>query len=94
MKDSFDLSTTKLTAEERITHTFHPRGAETKNSQLDAVLANKSGSSLISKAEVYRYKNTDGSIKSLPKTYDERELNPSDHFPVIVEIDLSKLGAI
>ena len=89
MKDSFDLLQPVPTKKQRITHTFHPRKGPTKNSQLDGFLTNKNGTDTIIDARVYRYKDKDGKKKPIPKTYDEREQNPSDHFPIIVKIDLS-----
>jgi endonuclease/exonuclease/phosphatase family metal-dependent hydrolase len=88
MTDSFELSSQKLTQAQRITHTFHPRKGPASNSQLDAVLTNKSGKNLIVDAKVYRYKNKNGNDIAIPKTYAEREKNPSDHFPIIVRLDL------
>jgi endonuclease/exonuclease/phosphatase family metal-dependent hydrolase len=88
MTDSFELSSKKLTEAQRITHTFHPRKGPTSNSQLDAVLTNQSGKNLIIDAKVYRYKDNNGKEMAIPKTYAERQLNPSDHFPIIVRLDL------
>jgi len=91
LKDSFDFSPTPLSEKDRITHTFHPRGGETKYSQLDALLVNKHGQELITNAKVYRYKNEQGVEIKIPETYPERELNPSDHFPIIIDLDLSRM---
>lgn len=90
MRDSFDLGPRSLKGQDRITHTFHPRGGKTKDSQLDAILANESASSSVIEAKVYRYKDSKGAEKPLPKTYDERKQNPSDHFMVVVKARLSQ----
>lgn len=86
LTDSFDLLGKEMSKEQRYTHTFHPRGAQTVNTQLDGILVNKAGQNLIKDAKVYRYKDKAGSVLPLPKTYSDRELNPSDHFPIIVQM--------
>lgn len=91
MQDSFDLSRNKLAPKERVTQTFHPRKGAAQQSQLDAILVNRSASSAVVEAKVYRYKDEHGREKPLPKTYDERELNPSDHFPVVLRVKTSEL---
>lgn len=91
MTDSFDLVQPVLSNESRITHTFHPRNGANHNTQLDGILVNNAGKKLIKRAKVYRYLDKDGKEIPLPKTYQQREQNPSDHFPVIVELDLSNI---
>lgn len=87
LTDSFDAAPTPSTPEERITHTYHPRGGPAHYAQMDAVLVSKSLKGAVQSAKVYRYKNPDGTVRAIPKTYEERELNPSDHFPLIVTLD-------
>ncbi|MBI5247269.1 MAG: hypothetical protein HY923_08810 [Elusimicrobia bacterium] len=91
LTDSFDASPNPPSDKDRITHTFHPKGGASKYGQMDAVLVSKGLRGAVSKAEVYRYKNPDGSVRAIPKTYEEREKNPSDHFPVIVTLDFAPI---
>jgi predicted extracellular nuclease len=91
MTDSFDLVSPVISSGNRITHTFHPRNGATNNTQLDGILVNKAGKRLIKKARVYRYLDQNGKEVPIPKTFQQREQNPSDHFPVIVELDLNNI---
>lgn len=93
LKDVLDLTPGALPVGDpgRVTHTFHPNGGSTKASQLDSILVVPPYDDLVKKAEVYRYKNEDGSIKPIPKTYAEREKNPSDHYPLWTDLDLQKI---
>lgn len=85
LKDSFDLNSVTMQDHERVTHSFHPRDGETSYSQMDAVFMNDKAQEYFIQSYVYRYQEN-GKVKPLPKTYEERELNPSDHYPVIVKI--------
>ena len=93
LKDVLDLTPGALPIGDpgRVTHTFHPNGGSTKASQLDSILIAPPHDNIVLKAGVYRYKNPDGSLKPIPKTYAEREQNPSDHYPVSAELDLQKI---
>ncbi len=91
LTDSFDAAPIASTTEERITHTFHPRGGPAHYAQMDAILVSKSLKGAVQSAKVYRYKNPDGTVRAIPKTYEERELNPSDHFPLIVTLDFTPM---
>ena len=89
--DSFDASPNPPSEKDRITHTFHPKGGQTHYGQMDAVLVSKALRGAVKKAEAYRYKNDDGTMRAIPATYEERSRNPSDHFPVIVTLDFTAL---
>lgn len=89
MEDVFDVK--NLSPEERITHTYHPRDGATQNNQLDAILINPSLKNAVLEAKVYRYKDANGVEKPLPKTYEERSLNPSDHFMIYMTLQRNKL---
>jgi hypothetical protein len=93
LKDVFDLGPNPIPTGDprRITHTFHPKEGSRHASQLYSILLVPPFQNLVLGAHIYRYKNPDGSEKPLPKTYAEREKNPSDHYPVWAEIDLQKL---
>lgn len=91
LTDSFDASPSPVPAEDRVTHTYHPRGEPSHAAQMDAVLLSKSLRGAVTSAQVYRYRNPDGSERPVPKTFEERELNPSDHFPLLVTLDFAAI---
>jgi exonuclease III len=91
LADAFDLQPKKLNEVDRITHTFHPRDGATQFSQIDAFFVSEDKARYIEEAFVHRYKDANGKIKPVPQTWDERELNPSDHFPVIFKMNFRKL---
>ncbi len=76
---------------DRVTHTYHPRDAETKWNQVDYLLVSRNIKACIKSAYVHRYKDAAGKIKPLPNTYEERKQNPSDHFPVVMQLDFQCL---
>ncbi len=86
MQDVFDLLETPLPSEDRITHTYHPALRATQASQIDAILVSEPLSHAILSARVMRYKDDFGNEKPLPRRYAEREQNPSDHLPTVVDI--------
>lgn len=91
LKDAFDLSPNPVPSAQRVTHTYHPKDGDRVASQLDSILLAPPHHDLVLNARIYRYKNPDGSEKPIPQTYDQRKLNPSDHFPVYAEFDLQKI---
>ena len=91
LKDAFDVQPQKISDNDRITHSYHPKNASTQYSQIDAFFVKDSDPALVKEAFVYRYKDDSGNVKPLPQTWNDREANPSDHFPVIFRFDLPKL---
>lgn len=89
MIDPFDVKGIKGLA--RMTHTFHPRRGNPSYNQLDAVFVSPSLRESIEEVSVYRYKDEDGNVKPMPSTYEERSMNPSDHFPVVVRVRTDKI---
>jgi ATP/ADP translocase/endonuclease/exonuclease/phosphatase family metal-dependent hydrolase len=89
--NSLDLGDRPLRTEDRVTHTYHPKDGPSHFAQMDGVLVSKSLAALVRRSEVYRYKNADGSVKGIPRTYKEREQNPSDHFPLLMALDFQPL---
>jgi exonuclease III len=72
------------------THSFHPGGVAVRYVELDYILASNHFYDSILSADVYRYKDFHtGQIRSIPKTYDQRSKNPSDHFPVFIDVLLN-----
>lgn len=91
LTDAFDATPNPPSDRDRVTHTFHPRGGASHYGQMDAVLVSKGLRGAVTNAMVYRYKNDDGSARDVPHTYEEREKNPSDHFPVVVTLDFAPI---
>jgi len=91
LTDSFDASPNPASKEDRITHSYHPRGGPAHYAQMDAVLVSKSLRGAVQSVKVYRYRNPDGAVRPIPKTYEERERNPSDHFPLLVTFDFTPI---
>ena len=91
LKDAFDVAEKKPSPEDRITHTFHPKEGRAQRSQIDAFFVGEDKAAYIEEAFVHRYKNADGSVRKIPETWNERNLNPSDHFPVILKMNFREL---
>lgn len=91
LKDVFDLGPETVSSQNRITHSFHPHNGNTEYSQIDAFLVKDPDPLLINKAFVYRYKSNTGIEKPIPRIWDERNTNPSDHFPVIFKFNFKRL---
>lgn len=89
--DAFDVSPTERNGLDRSTHTFHPRGKQVQAHEMDAFFLNEMLVDAVKSARVYRYRDRNGIEKPLPETYDLRAENPSDHFPVVVDIALDPL---
>ena len=70
------------------THSFHEKGVEESvYSEVDFILTSKELKDFIIGADVYRYKDRQtNDFKPLPDSNKERAENPSDHFPVFVDI--------
>ncbi|MNL69615.1 hypothetical protein D3C87_1944970 [compost metagenome] len=90
-KDAFDFSPTVRDLFDRYTHTFHPHNAPMQATALDAVFVNGRLKEAIKSARVFHYRDELGLEKPLPTNSVERSENPSDHFPIIVDIDVQPL---
>ncbi len=86
--DSLNLVKPKLSEAERVTQTWHPTKRKNVYSQLDAILLSPVLVACFKSAGVYRYKDERGLPKPLPKSRDERDTNPSDHYPVLLQLDM------
>lgn len=91
MADAFDLLPRPPPPMERVTQSYHPRGGQTQYSQLDAAFLSRAHAELIEEVRAFRYKDAQGVEKPLPRTYDERETNPSDHFPLRLVLNFRRL---
>lgn len=99
MKDSLDLMGDKLTADDKVTHTFHPHKGRTHATQTDAQFMNEALASRIVNSLVYHYEDLSGrqkvyttkyETKIYPLHFDHRKENPSDHMPIIGIYDMTK----
>lgn len=84
LTDPFDVK--KVGNEDRVTHTYIPKNGPIEQRQLDALMVTPPLVDNIVSIEAYRYKNRQGAEKPLPTSQDERDENPSDHFPVVLKL--------
>jgi hypothetical protein len=87
--DSFDIA--KIPMQARTTHTFHPDGGERVLSQLDTIYVSPVLAPSVRGAAVYHYRDGSGRELPLPRTFEERARNPSDHFPVAIEVSTERI---
>lgn len=87
-RDSFDAAKKSIAPNFRITHTYHPKQGPADAKQMDAIFVRQSDANKIEQAHIYRYRDAEGRVKAIPKTFQQREQNPSDHFPVVVDLRL------
>lgn len=70
------------------TFVFFPnRETTTTREALDGAFLSSSLEAYIKSYSVYRYKDEEGKVRDLPQNFEERNLNPSDHYPVIFDLD-------
>ena len=86
-RDVLDVAQKTKNASPRVTHTFHPRNGGTDAKQMDGIFVNLDSTGQVLQAQIYRYKDESGQTKAIPKSFGQREQNPSDHFPVVVDIE-------
>lgn len=91
--NSLDLGPSPTPARDRVTHTYHPKGEPSHAAQMDGLLVNGALKGLVRKSEVYRYRDADGSVRPIPRTFEERAKNPSDHFPLLATLEFQPLVA-
>ncbi len=84
---AFDVAKIATREDARVTHTFHPRDGPSARHQIDDIRVLPFLSGIVEKAYVYRYRNEDGSTRPFAETFEERQQQPSDHLPVVVEIN-------
>jgi endonuclease/exonuclease/phosphatase family metal-dependent hydrolase len=89
-EDAFNLSPVPKEHYERITHTYHG-SKESSASPLDAFFVNKTLSEYVWSVRVYRYRDKEGNVIPLPENTEQRLLQPSDHYPVILDISAEPL---
>ena len=80
MTDVYDLLARPPPAKRRITFSYFEDDHKVEN-QLDAILVLNDDRVLVRRADVYRFRDSDGNEYALPKNYEERRKLPSDHNP-------------
>ena len=92
LEDTFDVVNPPLSKKERITHSYFPKDGNPKWAQLDAVMVNLMGTQFVTEAKVPHYHDENGNEIPIPESFDElKKTQPSDHYPVHVELDMSQL---
>lgn len=89
--DAFDLNPTPREVEEKITHTFHPHRGVTQGLEMDAFFVNRNLRGHILSARTYRFRDEGGKPLPLPDSLILREQNPSDHYPIVIDIEMLPL---
>jgi endonuclease/exonuclease/phosphatase family metal-dependent hydrolase len=84
-EDAFNLSPVPKEYYDRVTYTYHGFD-DLIAAPFDAFFVNKTLRDHIWSVRVYRYRDKEGNLKPLPSSVKERLLQPSDHFPVILDI--------
>jgi hypothetical protein len=93
LKDSFELASDSVPMDLRGTHFYFPRKGHPSINQLDAIMFNATAAAKIKvkKAKVVHHIAPDGNPYPPPRSYEERETRPSDHLPILNELDLSAI---
>lgn len=86
LASAFDVAVKTVLEEQRITHTYHPQGGATHKAQMDDVMVSNNLNDSVVSAQVVPYKSGNGTLFPIPETYEQRQLQPSDHRPVIVKM--------
>lgn len=94
MQSAFDVAQIATPREERITHTHHPRDENgvdlpVEMSRIDEVLVSRSLAQKVREARIVFYLHPI-TRQRLPfaLTYGERKKQPSDHLPILVELEI------
>jgi hypothetical protein len=84
--DVFDLSPKPLKQKERVTHAYFGRGGDKEYQQVDGILVLGKQFVKIHDSGIVPYLFPDGKQKPLPRNYNERETNPSDHWMIFTDV--------
>lgn len=93
MQNAFRIVKPPVTGIDEVTHTYHPPGGPTHAAEMDAMFVNEGLAAAVTNAFVYRYRGVDGQPKPIPDSFAERSTNPSDHFPIVVDVAYPVLWA-
>lgn len=88
LRDVFDLAPDGPAKENRATQFYFARGSFPDFHQFDGILVSPGLQRGILHAEVFPYMNDLGEVEANPQSFRERRALPSDHRPVVAEIQL------
>lgn len=86
-EDAFDVAEITVPKAKRITHSYFPYNGRAQFQQLDGFFALNAR---VLNAQIFLYRDENGNIKPVPSNIDERNKNPSDHFPIYIDIANTK----
>jgi hypothetical protein len=91
LKDAFEVA--NLTADQRATFYQVKSSARTEGRQIDFAFLSPTCQALLkpNSAKAYRYKDEFGSERAVPQTMEAKSRIPSDHYPIVFEIENIKL---
>jgi hypothetical protein len=85
-KDVFDISPNVIKHQDRVTHAYFSRGGEKDYKQVDGILVLGSQFIKVVESGIVPYLFPDGKQKPLPRNFNERETNPSDHWMIFADV--------
>jgi hypothetical protein len=86
-EDAFDVAEVSVPKSNRVTHSYFPYQGKAEYQQLDGFFVLNAN---VLNAQIFRYRDENGKIKAIPKNIEERKLNPSDHFPIYLDLAQKK----
>ena len=86
-KDTLDMLPAEKIPTDRATHYYFPRSGPPHANQIDAILALGTNIRVVD-GEIVSDRDQAGNILPAPTSYAERETRPSDHRPIVVEVEL------
>lgn len=92
-KDSFDLVSSPIPLEMRVTQSFFPESGPTKHNQLDGILASKKAqdAGIVQQMEIVNDLDANGNPLPLPQSFQDREKQASDHRAILMHFDFQKI---
>lgn len=89
--NAFDLNPIPREIEEKFTHTHHPHRGVTQSLEMDAFFVNPVLNDSVLSARTYRFRDEGGKPIPLPDSQILRDQNPSDHYPIVIDLDIAPL---
>lgn len=95
LRNAFDVLNPPVSSRDRTTHVFIETDKVSDkqtihNDQMDAFFVNAAFEKFIINSYVYRYRDQSYQLP-LPKSYEDKKDLPSDHYPIVLEIDFQGL---
>lgn len=91
LTESFDASEIYMPEHDQYTQIYFSSDGSYQAEQLDMFWGNKSFKYSVLSAWVYRYKDKEGNIVPRPLSFKQRQRNPSDHYPLVIELNTQTL---